>query len=471
MQQFKSTEGRLGTLIHKTSPHEMTSFMTIRFRKTLTAVATALFCLILTGTASADPMNIVLIMADDSAADNYGCYGSTFYSTPRLDALAAGGARFRHCYSEPVCTASRVKIMTGRDNIRNYVAFGSLDKSETTFGTMLKKAGYATAIAGKWQLHGPPNGSLAPDCGFDTYCLWNYPGGARPRFWKPSFVRDGKLLESNDDTYGPDVLTDFVIEFVEKNKDRPFFVYYPMVLVHDPFVRTPDSDPASSGGKGGKRLEHFRDMTSYADKCIGRIVDALDKNGLRENTVVIYTTDNGTGRGLTYPFKSESRKGEKAYPTDGGTHAPLIINCPGTIPAGIVTDDLVDFSDVLPTLAEISGADLPNVKLDGRSFWPQCRGEKGDPRKWIYQYYYPKFSHAAEKHGQGINGNEIVWAQNQHFKLYRDGSLYAVSDRHETMPIDIGTGSEEANAARVMLRQAIDSMPDKAVKLKERMKK
>ena len=261
--------------------------------------------------ATGKPLNVVLIMADDSAADNYGCYGSKFFKTPRLDALAAGGAKFNHCYSEPVCTSSRVKIMTGRDGIRNYVAFGTLDRDEITFGTMMKKAGYATAVAGKWQLHGGQRGSLAPDCGFDTYCLWNYPGGKRPRYWKPSIVRDGKLLESGEKQYGPDVFTDFIIEFIGKNKDRPFFAYYPMVLVHSPFPKTPDSKPTEE--KILAKLKNFRDMTLYADKCVGRIVDALEKNGLRENTVIIYTTDNGTGRSLTYPFGDEQRKGEKAY--------------------------------------------------------------------------------------------------------------------------------------------------------------
>ena len=164
-------------------------------RWAVVAVAAVVLCGV-SITRAAEP-NIILIMADDSAVDNYGCYGSTFFSTPRLDELAKTGARFTHCYSEPVCTASRVKIMTGRDNVRNYVAFGTLDKSETTFGTMLKGAGYATAIAGKWQLHGPPNGSLAPECGFDTYCLWNYPGTERSRFWKPSIMRDGKLPEDH----------------------------------------------------------------------------------------------------------------------------------------------------------------------------------------------------------------------------------------------------------------------------------
>jgi arylsulfatase A len=426
--------------------------------------------LLIAGLASAaDKKNIILIMADDSAADNYGCYGSTFFSTPRLDALAASGAKFNHCYSEPVCTPSRVKIMTGRDGIRNYVAFGTLDKSETTFGTMMQKAGYATAIAGKWQLDGGPNGSLAPDCGFDTYCLWNYPGAKGSRFWKPTIMRDGVALKTNEDDYGPDLFTDFLIEFIETNKDRPFFAYYPMVLVHSPFVPTPDStapEKSTKGNKkGGQALENFRDMTLYADKCVGRLVDALDKNGLRENTVLIYTTDNGTGRGMVYPFADEEREGEKAYATDGGTHAPLIINCPGTVPGGTVTDDLVEFSDVMPTLAEISGAALPQVELDGRSFWPQCLGEKGKPRKYIFQYYYPKFGPAAEKHGQGVRGLEIVWAQNQHYKLYRDGTLYAVADRHETDAIKPGQGGEAAETARIFLQEALDSMPAQAAKL------
>lgn len=409
--------------------------------------------------------NIILIMADDSAADNYGCYGSTFFSTPRLDALARSGARFEHCYSTPVCTPSRVKLMTGRDGIRNYAMFGCLDKNETTFGTMMKKAGYATAIAGKWQLHGAPNGSLAPDCGFDSFCLWNYPGGGRQRFWKPSIIQDGNLLATTDKDYGPDIFTNYIIDFVERNKERSFFVYYPMVLVHSPFVATPDSKPMDGVEKKEKPLQYFRDMTAYADKCVGKIVDALEENGLRENTVVMYTTDNGTGRSLTYPFREEMRDGEKAYATDGGTHAPLIVNCPGTVPQGIVSDDMVDFSDVLPTIAEITGAALPEVTLDGRSFWPQCQGQKGIPRQCIFQYYYPKFTEAAEPHGQGVNGNEIVWAQNQHFKLYRDGTLYAISDRNEDTPIKPGTAGERAEAARRLLQEAIDSMPTTAAKL------
>ena len=107
----------------------------------------------------------------------------------------------------------------------------------------------------------------------------------------------------------------------------------------------------------------------------------MERNGLREKTVLIYTTDNGTHRNLTYPYKSESRKGEKAYATDEGTHVPLILNCPGTIPRGIKCNDLVDFSDFVPTISEIGKANPPDIQLDGKSFWPQCLGKKGNPRK------------------------------------------------------------------------------------------
>lgn len=430
----------------------------------LKALVTAV---LLTLPLTAAPRNVVLIMADDSAVDNYGCYGSRFFSTPTLDALARGGARFTHCYSEPVCTSSRVKIMTGRDGIRNYVTFGTLDKSETTFGTMLKQHGYATAVAGKWQLHGPPNGSTAPDCGFDQYCLWNYPGTTAARYWNPSIQQDGQLLDTTPRDYGPDIFTSYLIDFIQANKDRPFFAYYPMVLVHSPFPVTPDTATGEGvqGRKDKDSLKNFRDMTRYADHCVKRIIDALDELGLREQTVVIYTTDNGTGRGLTYPFRGESRKGEKAYATDGGTHAPLIVNCPGTVPPELVVDDLVDFSDFLPTLADITGAPLPPVALDGRSFWPQCVGEPGQPRKWIFQYYYPKFAPAAKAHGGGVNGREIVWAQNQHYKLYRDGSLYAVADRQETNALS-HDGSPAIQSAVRLLQSALDAMPARAAKLR-----
>ncbi len=401
--------------------------------------------------AKSSQPNIILIMADDIAYDNLGCYGSEHFKTPCLDSLAKTGVKFNFCYSEPVCTASRVKIMTGRDNIRNYTVFGKLDPKEQTFGTMMRDAGYDTAIAGKWQLHGN-NGALAPDCGFDTFCLWNYPGTERPRYWNPSLLRDGKKVPIDENSYGPKICTDFLIEFIEQERDKPFFAYYPMLSVHSPFLPTPDSKDRNHKNAS----DNYRDMVSYMDKCVQRLVETLDKNGLRENTIVIFTTDNGTHTNLTYPYKGETRKGEKAYPTDGGCHAPLIVNCPGTVTAGFETNDLVDFSDVLPTLAEVGHAKLPDVTLDGQSFWPQCIGQKGDPRTWIFQYYYPKKKDAAKQYGEGKP--YIIWAQDQNFKLYSHGRFIAVEDRHETNDITAGKGTPNEEAARRKLQGAINLM-------------
>lgn len=423
--------------------------------------------LLAAASAFAEKLNIVLIMADDSAVDNYSCYGSDFFQSPRLDHLAETGARFNYCYSEPVCTSSRVKIMTGRNGVRNYVNFGTLDKSETTFGTMLKDAGYATAVAGKWQLHAPPNGSLPEDCGFDTYCLWNFPGTGSERYWNPSLNQNGKILETTEEDYGPDIVSDFLVDFMEENRDRPFFVYYPMILVHNPFPETPDSQPPTKEEKEfGKGLKNYRDMVAYADKTVGKLVDAVDRLGLREKTVFIYTADNGTNRTLTYPFNGAHYKGEKALTTKGGYHVPLIVNCPTVVPPGIVNNDLIDFSDVLPTLSELTGARLPEVELDGRSFWPQCLGKEGNPKKLITQYYYPKYKPAGEKHGMGARNREIIWAQNQHFKLYQDGSFYAVADRFEVDPILPGDGTKYAEQTRKMLQKAIDAMPSTGQMLK-----
>ena len=422
-------------------------------------------CTFMIGLLAAKPPNIILIMADDSAVDNYSCYGSDYFQTPRLDRLAETGAKFNYAYSQPVCTSSRVKIMTGRDNVRNYVIFGCLDREEITFGSMLKDAGYATAVAGKWQLHGAPNGSVPSDHGFDTFCLWNFPGGGSKRFWNPSLIQDGRLLDTKETDYGPDVVFDFLIDFIKENKDGPFFAYYPMILVHNPFLPTPDSKPVKGRSKQQEALENYRDMVSYADKIVGKIVDSLDELGIRDNTIVIFTADNGTNRSLTYPFHDEQRKGEKGLATERGSHVPLIVNAPGQIPPGIVSDDLVDFSDILPTLAEIAGAELPDVELDGRSIWPQLQGEKGDPREWLYQYHFPKFVPAAVAHGHGVRNLEIIWTQNQFYKLYDDGSFYAVEDHQETKDIRKGKGGKVAERTRKLLQKALDSMPKTSPKL------
>ena len=340
--------------------------------------------------AAADRPNIVLMMADDLGYECMGANGSATYKTPVFDRLSKEGMRFTHCHSQPICTPSRVQIMTGRYNDRNYIRFGLLDPKAKTFAHMLKSAGYATCVVGKWQLAG---GFDAPkQFGFDEYCLWQLT--RRPsRYANPGLEVNGKEVDYKDGGYGPDIVSDYALDFITRNKDKSFFVYYPMILPHWSFEPTPDSkdwDPKfpGRGGVGSKSdYKYFADMVTYTDKIIGKIVDHLKKHDLDKNTLVIFTGDNGTYKGITSKMIDGSKvAGGKGKTLDTGTHVPMLAYWPGKIPAGRVCDDLIDFTDILPTLADVSGSTPPaGVELDGRSFAPQLRGStpRGPiPERW-----------------------------------------------------------------------------------------
>nr|NQU88916.1 sulfatase-like hydrolase/transferase [Bacteroidota bacterium] len=398
--------------------------------------------------------NIILIMADDLGYEGLGCNGGQSYSTPKLDQLASTGIRFEHCYSQPLCTPSRVQIMTGRYNFRNYKMFGYLDPGETTFGNILKDAGYVTCIAGKWQLG---NGIEGPNhAGFDEYCLWQiytrvagkYVLG--PRYADPKVYINGKVLENTKGEYGPDIFVDFINDFILENKDKSFFVYYPMVLTHDPFVPTPDSEEWENDRyKKDKKL--FKDMVEYMDKSIGRIIDNLDELGLRENTLIIFIGDNGSPRQIKSKFNDGWIQGGKAFMTDAGTHVPLIANWPGTIPSGLVSDDLIDFSDFLPTLTEIGRTDIPEyLVIDGQSFYPQLKGEIGNPREWVFSHYWGR--------GRDVfKTREFV--RDKRYKLYNDGKFFDIlNDSLEENPIPEEMITEKLGAIKLRLQNVLDNM-------------
>ncbi|MHC4913527.1 MAG: sulfatase-like hydrolase/transferase [Planctomycetota bacterium] len=399
------------------------------------------------GKGGAKRPNIVLIMADDLGYECLGCYGSASYKTPVLDELARTGVRFENCHSQPLCTPSRVKIMTGRYNSRNYTDFGEFDFRERTFAHVLKEAGYATCIAGKWQLMG--RGADGPyDAGFDEYCLWHMEDVFAPkasRYRGPKIIRDGQELEGLEEKYGPDVFCDYIGDFMERNKSRPFFVYYPMVLTHGPFVPTPDSP------EWGQRVadkKYYVDMVAYMDKIVGRIVKKLEGLGLRENTLILFTGDNGTPKGITSVMKDGRRiKGGKGMTTDAGTHVALIANWKGTTATGKVCGELVDFSDFVPTLADAAGASPPKgVTIDGRSFLPQLCGEKGNPKEWIFCHYGPK--HGRRKLRRFV--------RDKRWKLYANGELYDLAA--DGLEESANPSGKEATAARERLQSVLDSI-------------
>ena len=377
--------------------------------------------------AQDNPPNIVLIMADDFGVECVNAYGGTSYKTPNIDKLASLGIKFENCHSQPVCTPSRVQLMTGQYNVRNYTRFADLDRSQATFGNLLKNAGYKTAIAGKWQL-GKEKDS-PQHFGFDESCLWQQ---SRPRvddakhdtrFSNPILEINGKVKRFTNGEFGPDIVSDFICDFIESNKKQPFFAYYPMILTHCPFIPTPNSKDWDSKSKGSKVYKgvpkYFPEMVAYMDGLVGKIVTKLEALGLSENTIIIFTGDNGTDKPIVSMFKGKEYIGGKTKTTDNGTHVPLVVRWDGKIKPNSESLDLIDFSDVLPTICDIANADIPaEIAVDGVSFLPQLLGEKGTPRKWIYSWF--------SAHGTLNRLKEFT--RNKEYKLYSTGQFYNVKD-------------------------------------------
>ncbi len=364
-----------------------------------------LFCVSAITLFAAEKPNILFILADDYGLDGVSCYGSDRFKgkTPNLDKLAATGLRFTHCYANPLCGPSRCTLNTGRYVFRtggqtNQSSGDPSPAREIGIAKVLKQAGYATGMCGKWrQMSAAPS-----DWGFDEYITDPTAGGW---YWQNSYTQNGKHVQTGKEIYYEDVIRDFALDFIRRHKDGPFYFYYSTHLVHGPILRTPDS-------KEGGNL--YEDNVFYLDKLVGALVAELDKLGLREKTLIVFTGDNGTARFGADRSTLNGRKinGQKGSVLEGGSRVPLIASQPGVTPAGKVVDDLVDFSDFFTTFADLGGAKLPEgVKIDGQSFAPQLRGEKSTPRDWIFVQ---------------LGANWYV--RDQGFKLTQHGELFDMAD-------------------------------------------
>ncbi len=417
--------------------------------------------------------NIILILADDIGLPGFGCTGG-IYKTPNIDALAAGGTRFETCFAAPLCAPSRAMLMTGRYAFRTGVTDNGRGAEATPekdgcVAQLMKQAGYATAVAGKWrQLSYFTTKEDGAKWGFDEFLIW---GAGEPeegegkvskkkrgadgskskpgRYWDPDYNLNGKPLPDTKGKYGPDVLQAFVIDFVQRHKDGPFFVYYPTPLIHGPILPTPDSaskDPVkkqkakkTSGSVGEGSL--YADNIAYLDKLVGQLVAELDKLKLRENTLIVFTGDNGSVPVGTVHGRAVD--GHKSEVTEGGSRVPLIANWPGTTPAGIVCKDLADFTDLLPTFAAFAGAPLPSErKYDGHNLAPQLRGEKGEPREWAY-----------------VQLREACYVRSDRWKLTGEGQFFDMKDApYQQIPVPADTSDPDAKAARAKLQAALDEL-------------
>ena len=325
--------------------------------------------------------NIIFILADDLGIGNISCYGSDQFKTPNIDKLASTGMRFTHGYTAPLCGPSRALILTGRQPFRtgttNQDRVGKLEPSkEICLPSVLKTAGYTSLMVGKWSQF-----PLQPsDFGFDQYMRFQASG----KYWNTqpankSYTKNGEIVPLLDGEYLPDLMHNQVVDFISKNKNKPFFAYYSMSHIHGEILPTPDSKPDSK--------DLYTDNINYMDKLVGKLVKALDSLKMRQNTIIVFMGDNGTAAEGASRATVQGKKlsGKKGDMLECGSLVPWIVNWKGRGQSGKVIDDLVDATDWMPTFAALTGAKLPeNVILDGKSFAPQLKGEKGTPREWIF---------------------------------------------------------------------------------------
>lgn len=372
--------------------------------------------------------NILLIMCDDLGYAELGCYGQKKIETPNIDRLAGEGLRFTQYYcGAPVCAPSRCVLMTGRhlgnalvrDNSEKkpglWDAFGGqfpLPNETITMAESLKSAGYRTGAFGKWGLGGVGTTGDPLKQGFDRFFGYNCQRHAHNLY--PRYLVDDdkqRFLEGNTrgltgKQYGPQVIADELMKFIEANKDRPFFAYYPTVLPHLA-LQAPEEEIAHYQGRwpekpytGRAYLPHptprscYAAMITFIDKQVGRITETLDRLGLAENTIILFTSDNGTthlGDEVDYEFfeSVEPLRGLKGSVYEGGIRVPMIARWKGTIAPGGKTDLICAAYDLMPTLADIAGAQSP-VETDGVDITPTLLGKPQEQKKHeflLWEFY------------------------------------------------------------------------------------
>lgn len=396
-------------------------------------------------------LNVIVIMADDLGAEGLSCYGSEIYTTPNLDRMAREGVRFNNAYATPLCTPTRVMIMSGlyppRTGFQGLIGKGPgvrMPASIKTFGHYFRDAGYQTAIAGKWQLgkfHEFPGQPV--EHGFDTYCMWTwfYKGKKSSRFYQPQIHREGKIFDRSASDFGPDEYNEFLLEFIDENAKKPFCIYYPMALVHSPFIHPPELEELARTKYTDdldKQTIAYGHMITYMDHLVGKILSRLKKHGIEKNTLVLFTGDNGTGRQITSRLAGMDLKGGKGTMTEAGSRVPFIAWWPDTIKPG-VRDEFFCLVDLVPTITTLAGIKLDR-KVDGMDLSHLLTGKKGKDRELVLI-----------NHGRGY------FVRDKRFRLNQDGKFYdiPVASDKERYSEKRATNSEH-DAHRQRLQRILD---------------
>jgi len=406
------------------------------------------------GSAARRPPGIIFILVDDLGRDWLGCYGGG-HRTPGIDRLAAGGLRFETAWATPLCAPTRMQLLTGQYPFRSgwtvhhdvprWGGAGYDPATHPGLARQLREAGYATAIAGKWQINDlRPDPEILARHGFDEHCVWpgvekGNPPSAK-RYWDAYLQTNGRR-ETHAGRYGPAVTQAFATDFLRRHRDRPFFLYCPLIAVHVPLERPPlpdgsrppDGEPAMMG-----------EAVDYVDAQVAALLDLLDELAIADRTLVVFAGDNGSELpGTLAGRKAPAGKGRM---TDLGVHVPLIFRGPPVVGAGRATGALADLSDLFPTFVELAGGRLPaGVDLDGRSLVPVLEGRSEGDREWIFAQY----------------GERRMVRDRQYLLDGRGGFHDLVADplqKHDLRDSDL----PEIEAARSRLEAALAGLPPDA---------
>ncbi|EMI20177.1 N-acetylgalactosamine 6-sulfate sulfatase (GALNS) [Rhodopirellula maiorica SM1] len=366
--------------------------------------------------------NIVFIMADDLGYGDLGCYGQQHIKTPNIDRLAAEGIRFTQAYAGgPVCTPSRSVLMTGlhnghtvaRDNVPHYVTY--LQDDDTTLAEVLTNAGYRCGGVGKWSLGDAGSVGRATNQGFDTW--FGYLNQDHAHYYYPEYLDDNEArleLPGNSKshhTYSHTELTERALQFIDESSERetPFFLYAAYTLPHFSSLHedadgltVPSTEPYSDHNWEPK-AKKYAAMIHMLDQDVGRIVNQIDDCGIRDNTLIIFTSDNGGHKNVAKRFDTNGPlRGYKRDLTEGGIRVPLIAHWPGQIPADQTSDEVIAFQDMMPTFAELAGG-TPPANHDGISIIDALKGQR---LKTPHDYLYWDFGHCRTRYHQAVRMNQ-----------------------------------------------------------------
>ena len=417
--------------------------------------------------AAGSKPNIILIIGDDIGVEVPTYSGGSSYSTPNLDFMAQNGIQFSQCYCHPDGFPSRLAILTGKYNFRNYFVWGYLPPSEKTIGNMLHDAGYATCFAGKWQMSG--GDTALHNAGFDKYRVFLPFGKSMHedqrvgRYKSPILYENGAYLADSvvNGKYSADMYVDYMSKFIDSNKTNPFFIVYASNLCGKPYVPTPDDpqfaswNPETDDAHSSKKF--YPSMVKYMDKTIGQVIQKVADAGLAQNTLIIYTADNGTERTITSVYNGTTVNGGHTTTSYFGTKQSCVAYWPGTVAAGQSKDNLMDFTDFLSTFADVAGVPKPTTygQLDGVSFYDNLLGTPGTDRSWVFCHWDNNPQDAGQK-------QLYRWVNNKDYKLYdsvNNSYFFKISqDIYEQNPLRNSQLTKSEKQLKKSFQAVLDSL-------------